>query len=225
MTSSNDAIVTEEADVVSSDEIAEVYKRWDAPHVVSVVDVEGGHGPLTVEDLEAVQKEAHDEGFKAGFEEGRQAGLDAGQEDIQEQIAYLQDIITTLNTPLEDLDEQVEQDLLNLVITMTRQLVLHELNIKPEYVVDAMRAAMAVLPITDRKLKIFLHPQDIELVKKDLSVEDSDVRWQWVEEPLLTRGGVRLETTDTTVDATVEARMNSLINKLLGEDHSDDNTE
>jgi flagellar assembly protein FliH len=34
----------------------------------------------------------------------------------------------------------------------------------------------------------------------------------------LSRGGVRIETADTTIDATVEARLNSLINQVLGEE-------
>jgi len=222
MTSSDEAVITQQPDEVSSDDIAEVYKRWNAPHVVSVTDVDGGQGLLTVEQIEALQKEAQEEGYKIGVEEGRQAGLEAGQQEIQQQLTYLQQIITTLNTPLADLDEGLEQDLLSLVITMTRQLVRRELKAEPEHVIGAVRSAMAVLPITDRKLKIFLHPQDIELVKKGLSIESEDTSWQWVEDPLLTRGGVRLETADTTIDATVEARMNSLINKLLGEERTDD---
>ena len=132
--------------------------------------------------------------------------------------------MTTLNTPLLELDQQIETDLITLVSTMTRQLVRRELKIQPEHVIGAVRAAMAVLPINDRKLKIFLHPQDIELVKKGLSLEE-DGGWHWVEDPLLTRGGVRLETVDTTIDASVEARLNSVINKLLGEERSSDHTE
>ena len=143
------------------------------------------------------------------------------KQEIQQEVHYLQQILTTLNTPLRDLDQQVENDLIALVSTMARQLVRRELKTQPAHVIGAVRAAMAVLPLNDRKLKIFLHPQDVELVKKGLSLED-DGGWQWIEDPLLTRGGVRLETIDTTVDATVEARLMSVINKLLGEERSDD---
>lgn len=225
MTSSNDTIETQQSNVVSSDEIAEVYKRWDAPHVVSVTDVRGKQGPLTVEDIEVLQKEAHAEGLKAGFEEGRQTGLKAGQKEIQQQIIYLQNIITTLNTPLADLDEAIEHDLLSLAITLTRQLVSQEFEAKPELVLGAVHAAVQALPIADRKLKIFLHPQDIALVKQGLSAEVDSSSWQWVEDPSLTRGGIRLETADTTIDATVEARINSLMNKLLGEERPDGDAE
>ena len=226
MTSSDNELITKQANEVSSEELSAAYKRWEAPKMVSVTDVEDDkHKLFTVQDIEALQKEIEEEGYKAGFDEGReagfQAGLEAGKQEIQQEVHYLQQILTTLNTPLRDLDQQVENDLIALVPTMARQLVRRELKTQPAHVIGAVRAAMAVLPLNDRKLKIFLHPQDVELVKKGLSLED-DGGWQWIEDPLLTRGGVRLETIDTTVDATVEARLMSVINKLLGEERSDD---
>ena len=226
MTSSDNELITKQANEVSSEELSAAYKRWEAPKMVSVTDVEDDkHKLFTVQDIEALQKEIEEEGYKAGFDEGReagfQAGLEAGKQEIQQEVHYLQQILTTLNTPLRDLDQQVENDLIALVSTMARQLVRRELKTQPAHVIGAVRAAMAVLPLNDRKLKIFLHPQDVELVKKGLSLED-DGGWQWIEDPLLTRGGVRLETIDTTVDATVEARLMSVINKLLGEERSDD---
>jgi len=229
MTSSKDELVTQQSDVISSDEIAAVYERWEAPSMVSVTDIEEGQGPLTVKDFERLQKEAEEEGYKVGFEKGHEAGqkagLEAGQQQINQKIATLQQIMTTLNTPLLDLDQEVEDDLISLVMTMTRQLVRRELKTQPEHVIGAVRAAMAVLPINDRKLKIHLHPQDVELVKTGLSIENEDSNWQWLEDPLLTRGGVKLVTANTTVDATVEARLSSVINKLLGEERSDDISE
>ena len=229
MTSSDNELITEQPDVVSSAELNAAYQRWQAPKMVTVTDVENeSHKLLTAEDIETLQKDAEEEGYKAGFELGREAGnkagLAAGQQQITQQLHYLKQILTTLNTPLLELDQQIETDLITLVSTMTRQLVRRELKIQPEHVIGAVRAAMAVLPINDRKLKIFLHPQDVGFVKKGLSLED-DGGWHWVEDPLLTRGGVRLETVDTTVDASVEARLNSVINKLLGEERSSDHTE
>ena len=230
MISSDDVVETAQADVLSSEEIASAYQRWEAPRMVSVSDLEDDdHSMMTVQAIEKLQKEAQEEGFKTGFEQGSEAGykagLETGKQEIAQKLTVLNQIITALNTPLLDLDQQVENDLMNMVITMTRQLVRRELRAEPEHVIGAMRAALAVLPINDRKLKIFMHPQDIELVKKGLSVEQGDENWQWIDDPVLTRGGLRLETADTTVDATVEARLASVINKLLGEERSDDSSE
>jgi len=226
MTSSKDEVITAKSDVISPDEIAAAYQRWDAPRMVSVSDVEDdSQKMLTVADIEKLQKAAEEDGYKDGFAKGEAAGHQAGmknaQQEIQKQVAILQQVITRLNTPLADLDQRIEQDLVSMVMTMTRQLVHREFTTNPENVVDAARAAMAVLPVSDRKVKILLNPADIELVKQGLSSDEGDA-WQWVESPQLARGDVRIETADTKIDATVESRLKSVIDKLLGEERSDD---
>lgn len=225
MTSSDDALITKQADVLSADELAEAIERWQAPRMVSVNDVDGSAGMLNVKAIEALQQQAQEEGYKAGFEQGHTAGFkagqQAGQQDIKQQVAHLQNIISTLQQPLAELDQQIEQDLVNLAITMTRQLVRRELKQEPEHVIGAMRAALQALPVTDRKIKIYVHPEDLAIIQKGLSLDQDADNRQWIEDPLLTRGGVKLETADTMVDATVESRLNSLISKLLGEERGE----
>lgn len=225
MTTSDDTLVTRHTNILSAEELADAFERWEAPRMVSVSDVEGDGGMLDVKAIEALQQQAQEEGYKAGFEEGHKAGFEAGQQagqkDIQQQIAYLQQILGSLEQPLSDLDQQIEQDLVNLAITMTRQLLRRELKQEPEHVIGAMRAALQALPISDRKLRIYVHPDDLTIIQKGLSMDGEDSSRQWIEDPLMTRGGVRLETADTTVDATVEARLNSVISKLLGEERGE----
>jgi flagellar assembly protein FliH len=225
MTTSDDTLVTRHTNILSAEELADAFERWEAPRMVSVSDVEGDGGMLDVKAIEALQQQAQEEGYKAGFEEGHKAGFEAGQQagqkDIQQQITYLQQILGSLEQPLTDLDQQIEQDLVNLAITMTRQLLRRELKQEPEHVIGAMRAALQALPISDRKLRIYVHPDDLTIIQKGLSMDGEDNSRQWIEDPLMTRGGVRLETADTTVDATVEARLNSVISKLLGEERGE----
>jgi len=225
MTSSRDEIVTAQLNEVTAEELAN-YQKWQAPKMVSVSDVDGPSPALmTVEGIERLQKEAQKEGYKVGFEQGKKAGSDAGQKEIAQQANFLKQIMSTLNTPLIELDQKIEHDLISLVTTMTRQLVRRELKTDPEHVIGAVRAAMAVLPINDRKLKIYLNPQDIELVKKGLSMDDNSESWNLIDDPRLSRGGCRLETADTMIDASVEARLDSVITKLLGGERVDDPSE
>jgi flagellar assembly protein FliH len=233
MTSSDDeVVVTEQANVISAEEIATAYERWQAPRMVSVTDVEEEVELTmpTVEEITAIQKAAqeegyatgHEQGLKQGLEEGYQQGFQTGEQDIKDHVQQLVSILNTLDKPLADLDNQLENDLISLVISLTRQVVRRELKIEPDHVIGAVRAALAVLPMSDRQLKIYLHPQDIELVKTGLAIDQQDPSWHWIEDPTLSRGGARLETADTAIDATVETRISSAINKLLGEDRVDE---
>jgi flagellar assembly protein FliH len=220
---SSDELITKSSNEVTPEELAE-YQRWQAPRMVSVTDVED-KGYLTVDDIEAMQKEAQEEGFQAGFKEGKdegyKAGLQAGQVEINQQVSYLRSILTQLNTPLHDLDDVIEQDIVQLVTMMTKQVINKELALTPESVIDSVKSAMSALPITDRKLKIYLHPDDHNLVKSAISTEESTA-WQWIDDKAMTRGGCRLETANTTIDATVEKKISSVIETFLGEPASDD---
>tara|TARA_R110002111_G_scaffold146583_2_gene213347 strand:+ start:617 stop:1309 length:693 start_codon:yes stop_codon:yes gene_type:complete len=226
MTSSDDELITENANVVTAEELAD-YQRWEAPHVVSVEDVKKKPDVfLTVEDIDALQKQAQQEGYNAGFKQGQgaghKAGLDAAQNEVNQNLTYLRQILTTLNTPLENLDAEIENDLVSLVTSVARQVIRRELKTEPEHVIGAVRAALAVLPINDRKVTIILHPQDTELVQKGLSLDEEDDKWRWVDDPTMHRGGCRIETANTLIDASVEARLESVINTLLGGERADD---
>ena len=223
MPSSDDLYTTQHANVLSAEELANAYERWEVPRVVSVSDVEAENtNPLTVEALEAVQQAAQEEGFKLGYDEGYQqgheAGLKAGEADILQQAQQWKALIDTLNNPLKSVDSIVEQDLLSMISLLVRQMVYHELQQNPELVLTAVREALAVLPVSDRQLKVYLNPEDMELVKNGLKL-DEDTGWQWYEDPLVNRGGAKLVTADTTIDATVETRLNNLISRLLSQDN------
>ena len=223
MTSSDDLYTTQHANVLSAEELANAYERWEVPRVVSVSDVEAENtNPLTVEALEAVQQAAQEEGFKLGYDEGYQqgheAGLKAGEADILQQAQQWKALIDSLNNPLKSIDSIVEHDLLSMISLLVRQMVYHELQQKPEMVLTAVREALAVLPVSDRQLKVYLNPEDMELVKNGLKL-DEDTGWQWYEDPLVSRGGAKLVTADTTIDATVETRLNNLISRLLSQDN------
>jgi len=229
MTSSDDELITANANVVTAEELAD-YQRWQAPHVVSVEDVKKKpEAFLTVEDIDALQKQAQQEGYTAGFEQGKtaghKAGLEAAQNDVSQRLAYLGQILTTLNAPLENLDVEIENDLVSLVTSVARQVIRRELKTEPEHVIGAVRAALAVLPVNDRKITIILHPQDTELVQKGLSLDEDDAKWRWVDDPTMHRGGCRIETANTLIDASVEARLESVINTSLGGERTDDKTD
>lgn len=224
MTSSDDLFTTQHANVLSAEELANAYERWEVPRMVSVSDIEAENtNPLTVEALEAVQQAAQEEGFKLGYDEGYQqgheAGLKAGEADILQQAQHWQSLIDSLNFPLKAVDAQVEQDLLSMLSLLARQMIYQEIRQRPELVLTAVREALAVLPVSDRQLKVYLNPEDMELVKSGLKL-DEDTGWQWYEDPLVSRGGVKLATADTTIDATVETRLNNLISRLLSQENN-----
>ncbi len=224
---------------------ADRFEPWQPPPVggreaEEAARAEGPQLP-TVEEIEAISRAAHEEGYQAGFEEGRAAGFEAGRAEghaqgLEEGRAQglaelrargeeLARLLDALDHPFEHLDEQVAEELAALAMIVARHLVRRELKTDSGVVVSVVREAVALLPASARRIRVFLHPEDAALVRQALSVDDEDgeeLRWRIVEEPTLTRGGCRVESEDSRIDATVEARLGALIARALGGEREED---
>lgn len=201
---------------------------------------------LTVEDIETMQKQAYDEAFALGKEEGlqqgipqgRQQGLEEGyaegfakgtQQGYEEKIHLLQtqaqafsELLEALGEPFKKLDEEVEQELVKLAIGIATQIIRREIKINPGQVVAAAREAISVLPLASQKITIHLHPEDADLVRSALSLEDVSTSWSIFEDPLITRGGCQIDTEVSHVDATIEHRLAAVIANVLGGEREPD---
>jgi flagellar assembly protein FliH len=179
-------------------------RRWDVPQL----DDGGLHGHGAESGLRAREE---------GFEQGRQEGLAAAREQVLAQLAILQQLMQTLATPLAELDEQVEKELVTLAMTVARQVIYRELKTDPELVVAAVRKALAVLPAGLRDVRLHLHPDDAQLVRELLPAGQEENGWQIVEDVVHDRGGCRISTQNSVVDATLESRLTRVITAVLGE--------
>ncbi|WP_084161914.1 flagellar assembly protein FliH [Methylocaldum szegediense] len=206
----------------------------EEPSVV-VVDEETDYPAMpTAEEIEAMQKQAYEEaraagyqdgserGYRDGRDEGYRQGFDEGRADAASLAKRLQDILECLSEPLARVDEQVEQELVALAIAVAKQLIRRELRTEPGEIVAVVREAMAILPSGARKIRLHLHPDDAELVRSLLALEELAPRWKIVEDPLLTRGGCRIITDASRIDATVESRLASTIARLFGGEREED---
>ncbi len=174
--------------------------------------------PMTIEQIEQIQQEAREEGFRQGEAEGRREGAAA----VQAEAEHLRQVLESLHPFVEGLDRRLEQELVTLAVTIARQLVRRELRTEPGQIVAAVREALAVLPSSDRSVRLHLHPEDARIVRDALHLSDREQPWKVIEDPTLSRGGAWLETDTSRVDATVESRLNAVIAEMWGGERRDD---
>lgn len=147
----------------------------------------------------------------------QQTELEQERALLAEQSAYLVQLLDNLTHPVEALDEAVEEQLLQLTISVARQLVRRELKTDPGEIIAIIREALALLPVGKRDIQIYLNPEDTQLVKASFSLAEDDRRsWQLLEDPTISRGGCRLVSNDSQIDASVEKRLTAVATKLLG---------
>jgi len=204
--------------VIRSEELSDC-QAWSLPEVQS-----GGHSrnqPVTARQLEEIQEQARQEGFQQGLQEGRETG----QEELLSRARQLEQILKTLDKPLEELDNSVEQQLAQLAMLVARQLVRRELKTDPEQVIGIVREALAVLPVAARDVQLALNPEDAGIVREALSLHEGEQAIRIVEDPVQSRGGCRVMTRTSQIDATIETRLNSVIAAVLGGQRHSDNPE
>ncbi len=201
---------------------------------------------LTVEEIETMQQQAYQEafeqgrqegfkqgqeegvkqgkeaGFKQGFEEGAKKGYDENLHLLKQQVSEFVALMESLSEPFKQLDETVEKELVNLSIGIASQLLRRELKIDAGQVVAVVREAVNALPVATQKIMLKLHPEDAELVRKALKLDEMSPSWVIEEDPLLTRGGCIVETGVSHVDATVENRLAAIVTKILGGERQED---
>jgi flagellar assembly protein FliH len=203
------------SNLLSSDDETEV-KAWELPEVGSSADY---HGPLTAGQIEQLQKQAYEEGFARGHQDG----LNAGEQEAQRQLQYLGSILDLFDAPLKELDDTIVQQLVDLTTIIAGQVIRRELRADPGQIIAVVRECIKNLPVAARKISIFLHPDDAMLVRGAFSIDDNvDQSWQIIDDPVLTRGGCRIEAENSKIDATVEQQLNRVIANLLGGEREQD---
>ncbi|MFV8833605.1 flagellar assembly protein FliH [Aquisalimonas sp.] len=190
----------------------------------------------TEEEVEAIREEAR----QAGFAEGRDAGYAEGEREAQaasekaakkiekeqrQRLKTLDRLIRAQARPLEQLDDEVQDQLLSLVLTLARQVIRRELQMQPGEILGVIRESVALLPLAERDVTVRVHPEDHRFLQELLGEESDERAWTLVDDPALSRGGCVVQAQRARVDASLETRLAQLASQLLGareEDLRDD---
>ncbi|OGS95911.1 MAG: hypothetical protein A3K04_02540 [Gallionellales bacterium RBG_16_56_9] len=169
----------------------------------------------TVAELENIRQQAHDEGHA----QGRDAGYAAGILQARTEAAQICALLQNLQDALNQVDEQVAQSLLDLSLEVAHKMVCGTLQVKPEVVLKIVGDAISSLPHFNQNAHLVLHPDDAELVRKQMGEQLAHAGWKIFTDAQIQRGGCRVETSHSQVDATTEARWKRVV-ESIGQDKS-----
>lgn len=215
-------------------------KHQDAEEVVE----EEQPQPLTLDDIEAIRQSAYEDGFNEGkqaglskgLEEGKieglaaghqdglaqglQEGLEQGAEQIAQQSTVWEGLLQRLHNPLEKLDDNAEYQLVRLATTLAEQIVRSEVKTSPQIILQALKQAIDALPISEQKLIINLHPEDLIFVQNAYPQEQCLQRgWDLQAEPTLMRGDCQIITQASSVDYTFDTRIEQVLKNFFKQNH------
>lgn len=171
----------------------------------------GPVSPPTAADVERWEKAGREEGYAVGLAEG-QAEARKQNADLQ---ARLRAILARLENVFADFDEQAERELVHLSVVFAQQLVRRELHIDPGELVPVVRESIGLLPSAARDIRVHIHPDDAPFVQDALRGGEYESGIKLVEDPLISRGGCKIDTDASRIDATLENRLAALAASVL----------
>ncbi|MFW7523921.1 flagellar assembly protein FliH [Vibrio ostreicida] len=196
---------------------------------------------LTAEDIEEIKQQAYQEGlhqgqeagFKQGYDKGKEQGLDeghqeglesgkaegmdAGQAIIQQQVQTFVTLADQFSQPLELMNAQVEKQLVDMVLTLVKEVVRVEVQTSPQVILDTIKQSVESLPISGHAIVFKLHPEDVEIVHSSYGKEALESRcWTLMTEPALNRGDVQIEAGESSVNYRLEERIRSVLQNFCG---------
>lgn len=195
--------------------------RYELPSISGAVVQGRKPSGKTVQELEDLEQSTYDEAFAKGRAEGLAAAERETRphlQQLQARVERLDAIINSLARPLQDLDPEVEEQLLQLALTIGRHLVRRELRIDPSQVIAIIRETVALLPASARDVRVHLHPEDAAVVREKLAAPVGERAWTIAEDPVMGRGGCRVSTETAQIDARLDTRIGSVISALLGDE-------
>lgn len=198
-------------------------KPQQAPAGPATVAASPDNGMLTAGQVDDWEAEAREEGLKQGLEEGRkngfaegfEKGLEEGRAEGQReqrlQLDQLKSILAQMTAPLHGMGEELQSELLTLSVAMAQQLVRREIQVEPGEIIPVITEALSLLPSHSREVMVHVHPEDAALIRELLADTTDDADWKVAEDPLLTRGGCRIESLNSSIDASLETRLAGLM--------------
>lgn len=212
---------------------------------VEQIEVEVEPQPLTLNDIEAIRQSAYDDGFnegkesglskgveegkleglaaghKEGLAQGLEEGLAQGQKQIDEQASRWHALIERLHNPLEKLDDNAEYQLIHLATALAEQITRSEVKTDPQIILQALKQGVDALPISEQKLMINLHPEDLQFVQDAYSPEQCLQRgWNLQAEPALKRGDCQIHTQVSSIDYAFNSRIEQVLKNFFKENHA-----
>ena len=204
-------------------------QRWQYPAIDKLTGTTSSSqsnkrtsGPVTAEQIEKIQHEAYKEAYEAGFTKGREEATIKVLEQNNANIIALEKILAYFSQPLEDLDTIIEDQLLQLVVLIAKQIIRRELKTDSGQIVAVVRDTVSLLPLANRPVYVRLHPDDLTLIKESIAIAEDNNPIHYLADVGLNRGDCIVSTETSNIDASIENRVNSIIAGLLGGERKDD---
>lgn len=186
---------------MSASKQSQDYPRWNTPSLGSSTEAD-------LLDLEIIRQQAEAEGYAQGMERAKT--------DIDSRLAQLNSLIDLFEGPLDSLEDQLMQRLINAVLLVSKAIVTDAVATDPALVKKLVEYALSQIhQDSDGATTIHLHPDDLPLVRAHLEQRDTAFAWELVPDSKLGRANSRISMGDSWITDSIESRVQSMLDQLM----------
>jgi flagellar assembly protein FliH len=188
--------------------------RWTAPGLEAqpVEEVVELPPPPSVEQLQAIEQAAHDQGYADGHARGHAEGFATGQAEVRRLVAQIEGILDGFTRPLSRLDDEVSEALAELAVRVAGSLLGPAYTADPSLLADLVREALDAVGSSQREVELRLHPDDMGVLYPHLAGLDG-VRL--TNDSTLARGELRVHSDGVRIDGTMAARLQAVLESTI----------
>ena len=159
---------------------------------------------------EHIEREAYEQGFNQGQKDGREVG----ERSLDQQVQQVKSLVEALTRDREELYRQREEELLDLVLLISRKIVARELKLQPEAIQDILAGGFRVLADAE-DIKVRISPQDHEMLQ--WAPQETWPRGvELVADGTIHPGGFLMETATGDIDGTLNNRWDEVTKLVKG---------
>jgi flagellar assembly protein FliH len=170
----------------------------------------GGSGNLLTER----ERRAFERGREEGRREGHVAGVADGRRMQGSRNLQLQGLIEGLRARFAELEADGAARVLDLAVDIARQVLGREVSVARDAVLAPLREALAAIIDQQSQPRVYLHPDDLQLLADDLGTEGLFRHCHFLADASVGRGGCRVETAQSEVDARLATRWRRVLDSL-----------
>ncbi len=188
-------------------------------HSLGIVSLDEGKGsaPQT-SSSHSTKMDSDPNEIEKAFLMGKEEGLQEGAQNLDTAIQALGQALEDVSQLRKSIIHNSSQDMLHLVLTISRQVLHCEVSVKPETILSSIERALLASISTD-SYHVKVNSQDIELVKEKkpffLARVTGLKNITFEADETISRGSCKVESELGEVDASIETQLDEIRQYLL----------
>lgn len=167
--------------------------------------------------FESGYSEGHEQGYQAGYKEGLEAANAAAELEFNKRLDMtlrpLAELADNFRQALATLDTEVADQLVELALITGRQLAGESLAANPEHILSVVRELLDADTTLNGKPRLWLHPDDLELVTTSMGDSLEASGWECHADPSLERGGCHVTSAAGGLDASLSTQWKAILDQ------------